>query len=52
MHFFRAREAGEKWAAGRSGVAILNLSDADELAQEHWVERTRAAAARAAPPRG
>jgi hypothetical protein len=43
MHFFRARAAAEEWAQGRSGVVILSLSEADELAQTHWVERQRAA---------
>ena len=47
MHFFRAREAAEEWAEGRSGVAILSIREADELAQA-WVERTRKAAKRAA----
>ncbi len=48
MHFFRAREAAEDWAEGRTGVAILSIREADELAQAHWVERTRAAVRRAA----
>ncbi len=48
MHFFRAREAAAEWAEGRSGVAILSIREADELAQAHWVERTRAALERAA----
>ncbi len=48
MHFFRARKAAEEWAEGRSGVAILSIPEADELAQAHWVERTRSAAKRAA----
>ncbi len=48
MHFFRAREAAEEWAEGRSGVAILSIREADELAQAHWVERTRLAGKRAA----
>ena len=47
MHFFRAREATEAWAEGRTGIAILSIGEADELAQTHWVERTRAAAERA-----
>ncbi len=47
MHFFRAREVAEAWAEGRSGIAILSIEEADELAQTHWVERTRAAAKRA-----
>ncbi len=46
MHFFRAREAAEAWAEGRSGIAILSIGEADELAQT-YVERTRAAAERA-----
>ena len=50
MHFFRAREAAEEWAEGRSGVTILSIREADELAQAHWVERTRSAAKRAAHP--
>ena len=50
MHFFRAREAAEEWAEGHSGVAILSIREADELAQVHWVERTRSAAKRAANP--
>ncbi len=48
MHFFRAREAAEEWAEGRSCVAILSIREADELAQTHWVERRRSAAKRAA----
>jgi hypothetical protein len=48
MHFFRAREAAEEWAEGRSGVTILSIREADELAQAHWVERRRSAAKRAA----
>ncbi len=47
MHFFRARVAADEWAEGRSGLAILSILEADELAQSHWVERTRAAARRA-----
>ncbi len=46
MHFFRAREVAEEWAEGRSGLVILSLREADELAQVHWVERSRAAATR------
>ena len=49
MHFFRAREAADEWVAGREAVAALSLEDAFELARAHWVERARAAAARAAP---
>ncbi len=52
MHFFRAREAAEAWAEGRSGIAILSIAEADELAQTHWVERTRAAAKRASQKPG
>ena len=48
MHFFRARAAAEEWEKGRSGLAILSIKEADELAQAHWAERTRAAAKRAA----
>jgi hypothetical protein len=44
MHFFRSREDANGWAAGREGVAILSIAEADELAQEHWVERLRTAA--------
>ncbi len=47
MHFFSARAAAEEWAEGRSGLAILSIKEADELAQAHWVERKRAAAKRA-----
>ena len=47
MHFFRARAAADEWVEGRSGVAILSIREADELAQAHWVERQRAAARRA-----
>ncbi len=46
MHFFRARAVAEEWAEGRSGLAILSIREADELAQVHWVERQRAAARR------
>ncbi len=48
MNFFRARAAAEEWAEGRSGLAILSIREADELAQVHCVERTRAAEKRAA----
>ncbi len=43
MHFFRAREAAEKWVAGREAVVAMSLEDAFELAQKHWVERARRA---------
>ena len=49
MHFFRARAAAAEWAEAHSGVAILSVREADELAQTHWVERKRAAAKRAGP---
>ncbi len=47
MHFFRARAAAEEWVAGRAGLAILSIREADELAQAHWVERAQSAATRA-----
>ncbi len=43
MHFFRSREDADSWATGREGIAILSIGEADELAQEHWVERLRRA---------
>jgi hypothetical protein len=43
MHFFRAREAADEWVAGREGVVALALGDAFELAQSHWVERSKRA---------
>jgi hypothetical protein len=43
MHFFRSREDAATWVRGREGVAILSVSEADELAQWHWVERQRRA---------
>ncbi len=44
MHFFRSREDAESWASVREAIAILSVEEADELAQEHWVERHRRAA--------
>ena len=41
MHFFRAREAADEWVKRREGVVALSLDDAFELAQVHWVARTR-----------
>ena len=49
MHFFRAREAAEEWALGRAGVTLLSVTEADELAQDHWVERMRGALGRLVP---
>jgi hypothetical protein len=43
MHFFRSREDAATWLQGREGVTILSISEADELAQWHWVERQRLA---------
>ena len=43
MHFFRSREDAESWTRGREGVAVLTIPEADELAQEHWVDRLREA---------
>ncbi len=37
-----AAAAAEEWAEGRSGLGILSIREADELAQAHWVEHTRA----------
>jgi hypothetical protein len=45
MHFFRSREDAESWLIGREGVAILSVAEGSELAQVHWVERTRRALA-------
>jgi len=45
MHFFRAREAAERWASGRNGIALLTIDQGSELAQKHWVERSRARSA-------
>jgi hypothetical protein len=44
MHFFRSREDAATWLKDRSGIAILGVREADELAQCHWVERHRQAA--------
>lgn len=41
MHFFHAREAAEEWVSGREAVVALSLDDAFELAQVHWVERSK-----------
>lgn len=41
MHFFRARAAADEWVTGRDGVVAMSLKDAFELAQVHWVERSR-----------
>lgn len=41
MHFFRSREDAEGWATGREAIAILSIEAGDELAQDHWVERTK-----------
>ncbi len=46
MHFFRAREAAESWAEGRTGVAVLTVEEGYELARAHWIERRRAAESR------
>ena len=43
MHFFRAREAADEWVSRREAVVALSLNDAFELAQVHWVERSRRA---------
>ncbi len=45
MHFFRSREDAESWAIDRDGIAILSVAEGSELAQAHWVERTRRALA-------
>ncbi|HAC17748.1 MAG TPA: hypothetical protein EYN72_09825 [Dehalococcoidia bacterium] len=37
MHFFSSREGAESWVGGRPGIAVLNLDEAFELAQEVWV---------------
>lgn len=42
MHFFRSREDADIWATDRSGIAILSISEGNELAQEHWVDRLHA----------
>ncbi|MBW2244879.1 MAG: hypothetical protein JRH01_23100 [Deltaproteobacteria bacterium] len=44
MHFFSSREDAAAWLGDREGIAILSISEADELAQWHWVERHRRAA--------
>jgi hypothetical protein len=41
MHFFRAREAADDWVNGREDVVALDLEEAFELAQTHWVDRSR-----------
>lgn len=43
MNFFRSREDAAGWAKGRNGIAILSVSEGDELAQYIWVERKRLA---------
>ena len=43
MHFFRAREAADEWVKGREAVVSLSLNDAFELAQLHWVARSKRA---------
>ena len=50
MHFFRSREDAAAWMQEREGIAILTITEADELAQWHWVERQRGAAARSVEP--
>ncbi len=44
-----AAAAAEEWAEGRSGLGILSIREADELAQAHWVEHTRAGQPRCTP---
>jgi hypothetical protein len=44
MHFFRAREAADEWVKEREGVVALSLAEAFELAQVHWVDRSKRAA--------
>ena len=46
MHFFRAREAAESWAEGRTGVAVLTVEEGYELARAHWIERRQGAESR------
>ena len=38
MHFFRAREAAESWAEGRTGIVVLTLEEGYALARAHWIE--------------
>jgi len=43
MHFFRSREDADSWLAGRDAIAILEIEQGCELAQEQWVQRDRQA---------
>jgi len=36
IHFFTSREEGERWAAGRSDIDILDMQQAFELGQQMW----------------
>ena len=38
MPFFASRQAGERWLAGRSGVAIVDLEDAQNVARAHALD--------------
>ena len=44
---FFVSELAARWVVGREVVVVLSLEDAFELAQGHWVERSRRAGIRA-----
>jgi hypothetical protein len=43
MYFFASRDAAETWARDHSGVAVLTVEQAFELARRHFIEPARRA---------
>jgi len=39
MHFFKDRQAAEKWVQDYEGVAIFTMKEAYRLAEENWLSR-------------
>ena len=39
MHFFSSRESAEKWLQERSGIAVLTVEEAWQLARANWLDR-------------